>query len=48
MNQEQVLDLQKSKINKVGIVGAGTMGSQIAALFANYGVSVLLLDVEIE
>ena len=41
-------NFQKSKINKVGIVGSGTMGSQIAALFANYGVSVLLLDVETE
>ena len=43
-----MLNFEKSKINKVGIVGSGTMGSQIAALFANYGVSVLLLDVETE
>jgi len=42
------LDLEKLKINKVGIVGSGTMGSQIAALFANYGIPVLLLDVETE
>ena len=42
------MDLQKLKINKVGIVGSGTMGSQIAALFANYGIPVLLLDVETE
>ena len=40
------MDLNKTKINKVGIVGSGTMGSQIAALFANYGIPVLLLDVE--
>ena len=42
------MKLENSKINKVGIIGSGTMGSQIAALFANYGVSVLLLDVETE
>ena len=42
------MDLEKLKINKVGIVGSGTMGSQIAALFANYGIPVLLLDVETE
>ena len=42
------MKFKNSKINKVGIIGSGTMGSQIAALFANYGVSVLLLDVETE
>ena len=42
------MDIEKLKINKVGIVGSGTMGSQIAALFANYGIPVLLLDVETE
>ena len=31
-------------IQSVAILGAGTMGAQIAAHFANAGVSVLLLD----
>ena len=30
---------------KVAVLGAGTMGSQIAAHLANAGVSVLLLDI---
>jgi 3-hydroxyacyl-CoA dehydrogenase len=33
------------KINKVAVLGAGTMGAQIAAHFANAGVEVLLLDI---
>ncbi|NJM84069.1 MAG: hypothetical protein HC844_17915 [Tabrizicola sp.] len=33
------------KINKVGVIGAGTMGGGIAALIAGTGVSVVLLDV---
>ncbi len=32
------------KINKVAVLGAGTMGAQIAAHFANAGLEVLLLD----
>ncbi len=33
------------KIDRVAVLGAGTMGSQIAAHFANAGISSLLLDV---
>ncbi len=33
---------------RVGVLGAGTMGAQIAAHLANAGVSVLLLDVSVE
>ena len=33
------------KINKVAVLGAGTMGAQIAAHFANAGLEVLLLDI---
>jgi 3-hydroxyacyl-CoA dehydrogenase len=33
------------RINKVAVLGAGTMGAQIAAHFANAGVEVLLLDI---
>src|ERR1051325_4562528 len=33
------------KVNKVAVLGAGTMGAQIAAHFANAGVEVLLLDI---
>jgi glutamyl-tRNA reductase len=32
-------------IRKVAVLGAGTMGSRIAAHFANAGVSVVLLDI---
>jgi 3-hydroxyacyl-CoA dehydrogenase len=32
-------------IRSVAVLGAGTMGAQIAAHFANAGVPVLLLDV---
>src|ERR1700683_3480235 len=32
-------------IHRVAVVGAGTMGSRIAAHFANAGISALLLDV---
>ena len=34
-----------SHLRSVGVLGAGTMGAQIAALFANAGVPALLLDV---
>jgi 3-hydroxyacyl-CoA dehydrogenase len=37
-----------SSIHSVAILGAGTMGSQIAAHFANAGTHVLLLDVTAE
>src|SRR5215216_4516872 len=33
------------RINKVAVLGSGTMGAQIAAHFANAGVEVLLLDI---
>ena len=33
------------KINKVAVLGSGTMGAQIAAHLANAGVEVLLLDI---
>ena len=35
-------------INSVAVLGAGTMGAQIAAHFANAGVPALLLDVTAE
>ncbi|MFY9573905.1 MAG: 3-hydroxyacyl-CoA dehydrogenase NAD-binding domain-containing protein, partial [Blastocatellia bacterium] len=34
-----------NNINKVAVLGSGTMGSQIAAHFANAGLEVLLLDI---
>src|SRR6478752_1267548 len=37
-----------SSIHSVAILGAGTMGSQIAAHFANAGTHVLLFDVTVE
>jgi 3-hydroxyacyl-CoA dehydrogenase len=33
------------RINKVAVLGAGTMGARIAAHFANAGVPSLLLDI---
>ena len=33
------------RIDKAAVLGAGTMGAQIAAHFANAGVPVLLLDI---
>jgi 3-hydroxyacyl-CoA dehydrogenase len=35
----------KRRINKIVVLGAGTMGARIAAHFANAGVPVLLLDI---
>jgi 3-hydroxyacyl-CoA dehydrogenase len=35
-------------ITKVAVLGAGTMGAQIAAHMANAGLSVLLLDLTTE
>lgn len=35
-----------AKINKVGVIGAGVMGSGIAAHLANAGIEVVLLDME--
>ena len=32
-------------LRRVAVLGAGTMGSRIAAHFANAGVAVLLLDI---
>src|SRR5215470_8955446 len=37
-----------SSIHSVAVLGAGTMGAQIAAHFANTGLHVLLLDVTVE
>jgi 3-hydroxybutyryl-CoA dehydrogenase len=37
--------MQTTDINTVGVVGAGTMGSGIAQVFAQAGLSVLLVDV---
>jgi 3-hydroxyacyl-CoA dehydrogenase len=36
---------QTSRISKVAVLGAGTMGARIAAHFANAGVSCVLLDI---
>jgi 3-hydroxyacyl-CoA dehydrogenase len=33
------------RINKVAVLGSGTMGAQIAAHCANAGLEVLLLDI---
>ncbi|MBZ0307353.1 MAG: hypothetical protein K8I82_14900, partial [Anaerolineae bacterium] len=33
------------KINKIGVIGSGTMGSGIGALLAGIGVPVVLLDI---
>lgn len=33
------------EIHKMAVLGAGTMGSQIAALAANHNIPVLLLDI---
>ncbi|MDR7563617.1 MAG: 3-hydroxyacyl-CoA dehydrogenase family protein, partial [Armatimonadota bacterium] len=35
----------RAAIRRAAVLGAGTMGSQLAALFANAGVPVLLLDI---
>src|SRR3981189_1161971 len=40
--------LKMSSIRSVAILGAGTMGAQIAAHFANAGAHVLLLDITAE
>ena len=37
--------MSKSRINKVAVIGSGSMGSGIACHFANIGVEVLLLDI---
>jgi len=37
--------MSKRRINQVGIVGSGVMGSRIACHFANIGVKVILLDI---
>ena len=36
------------EINKVAVLGAGTMGSRIAAHFSNFGLDCLLLDVPVD
>ena len=38
------MDIEKLKINKVGIVGSGTMGSQIAAHLSNANIEVYAFD----
>lgn len=35
-------------INKVTVLGAGTMGAQLAALFVNAGLKVKLLDIVVD
>ena len=35
----------KKGINKVAVIGAGTMGASIAALVANAGIQAYLLDI---
>ncbi|OGG56215.1 MAG: hypothetical protein A3F84_10115 [Candidatus Handelsmanbacteria bacterium RIFCSPLOWO2_12_FULL_64_10] len=37
--------MSKRRIERIAVIGAGTMGAQIAAHFANVGLDVLLLDV---
>ena len=37
-----------TKIKTIGVCGAGTMGSQLAALFAGAGFDVLLFDLNQE
>ena len=36
------------EVHKAAVLGAGTMGSRIAALFANVGIDCLLLDIPVE
>lgn len=35
-------------INKITVLGAGTMGAQLAALFVNAGLKVKLLDIVVD
>lgn len=44
-NQKSKIKNQKSPINKVGVIGAGTMGSGIAQVAATAGCKVMLFDV---
>lgn len=41
-------DVPKSKVSKVGILGAGMMGAGIAYISANVGIEVVLKDVSLE
>jgi len=41
-------DTEKREINKVGIIGAGTMGGGIAMCFANAGISVMIVEINDE
>src|SRR6476620_88281 len=45
MRRDQLGSLLMNRIHKVAILGAGTMGSRIAAHFANAGVPSYLLDI---
>lgn len=40
------MDDQALQISKAAVIGAGTMGSQIAAMLANVGIASVLLDVD--
>src|SRR5947209_9858449 len=44
-NQSQGAKSGHQRINKVAVLGAGTMGARIAAHFANAGVPCVLLDI---
>ncbi len=37
--------VRSTRINKVAVLGAGTMGARIAAHFANAGIPCVLLDI---
>jgi 3-hydroxyacyl-CoA dehydrogenase len=41
-------DVEKRKVDKVGIIGGGTMGGGIAMSFANVGIAVTLLEINDE
>ena len=46
--QERSRNVPRPVIRKAGVLGAGTMGSRIAAHFANAGLNVVLLDIPSE
>ena len=47
-NQKSTINNQQSPINKVGIIGSGTMGSGIAQVAATAGCAVKIFDTNIE
>ena len=38
--------MEKNEVKKIGIIGAGVMGTGVAQRFATYGYDVLLIDVD--